>query len=415
MAGQARKIKTPQLDCDVLLNIVEETSTPTYVYDANVIQRQCRALFTHFNEIPFRLLYAMKANPHPAVLKIMLAEGVGLDVVSPAELKLALQVGFSPGDILYSANNMDDDEMHLAAASGAIMNIGELSRLEKLGRAYPGTSVSIRMNPDLGAGHHQHVVTAGKETKFGIPIAQVRDINQIASDHQLKIVGLHQHIGSGIPDIRSLHDSMLVLLETASHFPSVTFLNFGGGFNIPYRPDQAPLDLENTQQMILPLLQDFAQQWRGKALTFWFEPGRYLVAESGVLLVRVNTLKEANGRTFAGTDSGMGHLPRPVMYGAYHAVYNLSNPDGPLMNYDIVGNICESGDVFARDRAVQEIKEGDVLAILDTGAYAMAMASVYNLRSLPAEVLIDSEGSWRQISRRKSPDELLATYFDYPA
>ncbi len=370
-----------------MLRVAEAFGTPTYVYIEDHVRTACRQLRHHLADVPTRLLYAMKANPQPALLRIFQEEGLGLDVVSPGEALLALRLGFSPEALLYTANNMTDDEMHRVQALGLLLNIGEADRLERYGQAYPGSRVCIRINPDVGAGHHAHVVTGGKKAKFGIPLDQMDAVRTIAAHDQLKIVGLHQHIGSGIADAAQFRAAMQVLLRATSGFPDLEFLNFGGGLNVPYRPGDAPIDFVNFRAQIVEPLQAFHAA-HPQPLTFWFEPGRFLVAEAGVLLVRVNTLKTIGDRTFAGTDSGFNHLIRPILYGAYHGIYNLSNPDGPLQSYDVVGNICESGDLFARDRTLQEVRTGDVLAILDTGAYSMAMASTYNLRPLPAEVLI---------------------------
>ena len=403
---QATPIKTPE-HADVLLEAAEQFGTPTYVYAEETIRRQCRRLREHLNGLPAKLLYAMKANTSPAVLRIIRDEGFGLDAVSPAELELALRLGFAPEDVLFSANNMTDEEMHRVHESGALLNIGELSRLEAYGKAYPGADVCVRLNPKIGAGHHEHVITAGKQSKFGIPVEQAADVRRMAQAHGLRIVGLHQHIGSGILDGARLWEATAVLLEAAMGFPDVRFVNVGGGLGIPYRPDEHPLEAANVQATVAEPLRAFAREHLGPDVRFWFEPGRYLVAEAGALLVRVNTLKTAYGRVYAGTDSGMGHLVRPTVYGSYHAISNLSNPNGPLRTYDVTGNICESGDVLAKERPVQEIREGDVLAILDAGAYGMAMASEYNLRPLPAEVLITPEGALHLTRRRLSPAELV--------
>ena len=403
---QATPIKTPE-HADVLLEAAERFGTPTYVYAEETIRRQCKRLWEHVNGLPAKLLYAMKANTSPAVLRIIRDEGFGLDAVSPAELELALRLGFAPEDVLFSANNMTDEEMRMAHERGALLNIGELSRLEAYGAAYPGADVCVRLNPKVGAGHHEHVITAGKKSKFGIPVEQAADVRRMAQTHGLRIVGLHQHIGSGILDGARLWEATAVLLEAATGFSDVRFINVGGGLGIPYRPDEQSLKTANFQATVAEPLQVFAREHFSEDVRFWFEPGRFLVAEAGTLLVRVNTLKTAYGRVYAGTDSGMGHLVRPTVYGAYHAISNLSNPDGPLRTYDIAGNICESGDLLAKERSVQEIREGDVLAILDAGAYGMAMASEYNLRPLPAEALITPEGSLHLTRRRVSPIELV--------
>lgn len=402
--------KTPH-NASLLASLAEAYGTPTYVYDEAIIRRQCKLLKEHLRHVPNKLLYAMKANSHPAILRIIKSEGIGIDAVSPAELYLARKVGFASEDILYTANNMTDEEMHTVAEAGILMNLGELSRIARYGAAYPGAEVCVRLNPQIGSGHHEHVITAGKATKFGIPVHEAEQILETAAKHNLKIVGLHQHIGSGIPSMAMLGQAIEVILQTAQYFPDLRILNLGGGFSIPYRPEDVPIDFENFQQTIVQILQSHVATRDNKGLSYWFEPGRFLVAESGTLLVTANTVKEANNKTFAGTDSGMNQLVRPSVYGAYHEIYNLSNPDGFRRPYEVVGNICESGDVFAKNRLVQEIKEDDVLAIMDTGAYGMSMASLYNLRPLPAEVLIKEDGSHNVIQKRISETDLIQTMF----
>lgn len=403
-------LKTPPRP-DVLLAIAERIGTPTYVYFADIIRDRIRVLREMTAPVGARLLYAMKANGHPAILTLMRDEGLGIDAVSPAELLLALRVGFDPDRILFSANNMTDDEMHFAHGQGVLLNVGELSRLRRFGEAYPGSRVCVRLNPRIGAGHHRHVITAGPESKFGIPVEAAPEILDVLRRHRLRLEGLHQHIGSGIRDTGTLWKAIEVLLEASGRFPKVEFLNLGGGLGVPYRPDETGMDFENFPEHIVEPLLRFRER-SGDGPAIWFEPGRFLTAESGVLLVRTNTVKANPERTFAGVDSGMTHLIRPALYGSYHAVYNLSNPEGPLRPYDLVGNICESGDRFAQDRPIQEIREGDVLAILDAGAYGMSMASpAYNLRPVPAEVLVAGEedgGRYRVISRRRSAAELVA-------
>lgn len=357
----------------------------------------------------------MKANSHPAILEIIRSEGFGIDAVSPGELYLAQKVGFSPEEILYTANNITDEEMHLTQKAGVLLNVGELSRLERFGQSYPGGDICIRLNPQIGSGHHEHVITAGKTTKFGIPVHEISKVLDIANRYHVRITGIHQHIGSGISSMKVLGEAISVLLKHAADFPDLQFVNIGGGFNIPYHPDDTPIDFENFHTSIVSLLKDTNEKANQK-LEYWFEPGRFLVAESGALLVRSNTIKEANGRTFAGTDSGMNQLIRPALYQAYHEIFNVSNAQASPASYEIVGNICESGDIFAKNRSVQQIREGDILAIFDAGAYGMAMASIYNLRPFPAEVLIREDRSITCIRTRQSPEDLIhtmfASYFD---
>lgn len=397
---------------DALLGIADTYGTPTYAYDEATIRAQCRRLRERLSDLPTRLLYAMKANSSPAVMQIIREEGFGIDAVSPGEWMLARRTGFAPEQIFYSTNNMTDAEMHAAASEGLLFNIGEISRLDRFGHAYPGREVCVRINPQVGAGHHSHVVTGGALSKFGIPVEELGDVRAVCERHGLRLVGLHQHIGSGILDTQAFWQALQVILDAAATIPDLRLLNVGGGLGIPYKPGEPELDLDRWQELIVEPLRDFHAKHPSPDLAFWFEPGRFLVAQAGVLLTQVNTLKLASERRFAGTDTGFNHLLRPTMYGAYHGVRNLSHPDGEPRPYDVVGNICESGDVFARDREVAEIREGDVLGLMDAGAYGMAMASTYNLRPLPAEVLRRADGTTELLRARRTPEDLVAAWVD---
>jgi len=401
---------------DLLSRIARDFGDPTFVYFESIVRERIGRLRHALDGLPHRLLYAMKANHAPSILSIMLDEGLGIDAVSPAELFLALDIGFDPDRVFYTANNMTDAEMVLAHERGAILNIGELSRLQRFGRDFQGSDVSVRINPTVGAGHHSHVVTAGLESKFGVPLEDIAEVLHIAREHDLQITGLHQHIGSGILDTEKLHEAMEVILETAMNFKHLRFLNVGGGLGVPYRPGEAPLDLERFRELIVEPLLAFRDRHPANDLRVWFEPGRFLTAESGVLLARVTTLKTSGGRTFAGLDTGMNHLLRPALYGSYHHIVNCSNPAGAARTYDVVGNICESADFFGRDRSIAEISEGDLLAICDAGAYGMSMASTYNLRPLPAEVFVDAETDEpRLITPRRSPEHIVRDIMDREA
>lgn len=392
----------------LLLSCAETHGTPTYVYFEGTIVRQIQTLKTHLSGLPLRLLYAMKANHSLPVMRTMLREGLGIDAVSPAELMYALKVGFPVDRVLFSANNMTDGEMHFATGRGVMLNVGELSRLEAFGKAYPGSDVCVRLNGQVGAGHHEHVITAGDRSKFGIPVEHVEEIHAIAAKYSLTIVGLHQHIGSGIMDTKTLWQAISVILDASTSFKDLRFINVGGGLGIAYRPDEQDLDMSSFDDLIVEPLKAFIDQHPSEDLSIWFEPGRFFTAQCGVLLARVNTVKEGTVRTFAGTDSGMNHLVRPAMYGSYHHVLNLSNPDGKHKTYDVVGNICESSDFFAKDRQVAELREGDIIGVLDAGAYGMSMTTTYNMRSEPAEVWIDADGSQCLVRPRRTVEEMVA-------
>lgn len=393
---------------ETLLRVASTFGTPTYVYLESVLIDRISSLKKHLDGLPLQLLYAMKANHAIPLMKRIKQEGLGIDAVSPAELLLAIELGFPSDKILFSANNMTDSEMHFAKQKGAILNVGELSRLEKLGAAYPGSKVCVRLNPQIGAGHHKHVITAGTESKFGIPVEQIDQIHSISLKYDLHVRGLHQHIGSGILDTDTLWKAVNVMLNASLSFDKLDFINVGGGLGIPYRAGETGIPMDEFASKIVAPLKLFLLNHPSKKLQIWFEPGRFFTAECGVLLATINTIKETEHITFAGVDSGMNHLVRPAMYGAFHEVVNLSNPDGPLHKYDIVGNICESADFFAKGRMVQQLREGDIVAVLDTGAYGMSMANHYNMRSLPAEVFVPSDSTNPIIFRsRSSPESIV--------
>ena len=394
------------LEGKVLVDLAKKYGTPLYVYDGDSITRRFKELF-HFIKWPkLRILYAVKANYNIAVLKLLKDQGAYLDAVSPAEVHLALKLGYSPGQILYTANNITDEEMHEVKKTGVLMNIGSLSRLEKYGRAYPGTEVCLRFNPDVVAGAHEYVKTGGELTKFGILLQDVPAVKKIANQYHLKIIGLHEHTGSGIAETKNVYQSMKNLLGIAKseNFPYLCFVDFGGGFKVPYSPDEKRINYGKFGKKIAEIFSRFCQEY-GRELEMYFEPGKYIVAEAGSLVVQVNTLKDNRGRLIAGTDSGFPQLIRPVVYGAYHQIQNLSNPAGAVKKYDVCGNICETGDCFAVQRDLPEIREGDFLVIRNSGAYCYSMGGIYNLRSMPPEVLI-ANGNDHLVTGRPSNEEL---------
>ena len=395
-----------------LLAVADRFGTPTYVYAESVVRARCAALREAMRGLPVRLLYALKANPAPALLQTIHDEGFGFDAVSPGEAALLAKLGVPARDVLYTTTSTSDDELRAATGLGVRVNVDDVERLDRFGQLHPGAEVVVRFNPGLGAGHHRHVVTAGKEAKFGVPLDQAGEVEAVARRHGLRVVGLHQHIGSGIAQAADLWPAAEALIGLAPRFPELQFVDLGGGFHVPYRPGDTPLDLRRLRTEVAEPAVRLLAELRGPEappVEVWFEPGRYPVAEAGVLLARVHTLKPTgpDGRhVFAGTDSGFNHLIRPTLYDAYHGLVNLSNPDGPLRPYDVVGNVCESGDLFARQREVEELRRGDVLAVLGAGAYGMAMASTYNLRALPAEVLVRPDGTDALLRPRLTPADL---------
>jgi diaminopimelate decarboxylase len=380
--------------------------SPLYVYEEQVLRRQCRRLRQGFgSDVPIEIHYACKANTNLVLLGVLRDEGCMLDAVSPGEIRAGLRAGFTPGQILYTCNNASDAELRDAHAAGVLTNLDSICQIRRWGRLFPGTQICVRINPGMGGGHHDHCITGGPDSKFGVYHDQLDDLRAAAAEARLVIRGLHQHIGSGILDPDVFIEAIELLAGCATGFPDITFLDFGGGLGVPYKPDEQQLDIEALRVKTTECFRHIRAAL-GRELTLKIEPGRYLAAEAGTLLATVNSLKETPEHVFAGTDSGFSHLIRPAFYGSYHPLMNASNMDGPVRAYSVTGNLCESGDVFCHDRELPEIREGDVLAIGNAGAYGYAMSSVYNSRPRPAEVLI-TDGAPRLIRKRESLDDLF--------
>ena len=392
--------------------LIQKFGSPLYVYDENTIRSKYQELKESISIIKnTKILYACKANSNVEIIKVLKEEGAGVDVVAPGEIYSAVLAGCKKEDILFTGNNMTDWELDYAVSQGVLLNVGDLSALERFGKKYPGADVCIRINPDVGGGHHEHVITGGPESKFGIYFSDVKLAIDIAQKYNLTIKGIHQHIGSNILEESTFLGAIDVLLKSAKEFPHLEFIDFGGGLGIPYKPDDKKLNLKELNQKVAEHFKQFCEEY-GKDVQFWLEPGRFLVGESGYLLTTVNTIKYNPGYKYVGTDSGFNHLVRPTMYGSYHHIVNTSNLEGDTEKVTVCGNICESGDIFARDREISKINEGDILAILNAGAYGYSMASNYNTRPLPAEVLVNG-GNVKLIRRRENFEELLRNQVSY--
>ena len=391
----------------IMLDAAAKFGTPLFLYDIDKIKECYHSLFKFIPYKNLKIHYALKANYNIAILKALRDIGCGLDTVSPAEVALALELGFKKEDIIYTANNMTDAEFAEVYAAGVVMNIGELSRLEKVAANYPGSRVCLRFNPDVKDGDSEKTMTAGDLTKFGILLDDVDEVLEIVKKGNLQDVGLHEHTGSGLQKAESVYQSMrnLMQIATPANFPELEFLDFGGGFKVPYMPDEKRIDYIAMGKEIVSIFENFCKSY-GKELKMYFEPGKYMVAESGHLLIEVNTIKKNRTRTIAGCNSGFPQLIRPVLYDAYHHITNLSNPDGELKKYDICGNICETGDRFAEERMMPEIREYDILEIQNAGAYCYSMGSIYNLRPMPSEAVLE-DGELRLVRKAQTNAELV--------
>ncbi len=391
-----------------LLNAAKEYGTPLFVYDGDAVVQHYRELYDFIKWPKLKIHYAMKANYNFELLKLLNANNAALDTVSPGDVMLALKAGFTTDRIIYTANNMTDEEVEMVYGMGVLMNIGSLSRLEKFGKAHPGSDVCLRFNPDVVDGAHAKIMTGGDLTKFGILLKDVETVKGMVAKYNLNVVGLHEHTGSGLQHTESVLQSMknIMAIATKENFPNLKFLDFGGGFKVPYKPDEERVDYIKMGNDITTLFSNYCEKY-GSELEMYFEPGKYIVAEAGYLLVEVNTIKNNNSRIIAGCNSGFPQLIRPMMYDAYHHIVNLSNPDGSVNMYDICGNICETGDRFAEQRELPEVREGDMLAIENAGAYCFAMGGYYNLRPMPAEVVF-TNGQMKLARKALTFEELVA-------
>jgi diaminopimelate decarboxylase len=387
-----------------LLDVANEFGTPVYVYDETKIIQQYKRLKKAFGPLDVKLHYAMKALTNTNILRIFNKMGSGLDAVSIEEVMLGIQAGFTPESIMYTPNGVSFQEMEDAIALGVMINIDNLSILEAFGAKYGNSvPVCIRLNPHIMAGGHANISVGHIDSKFGISIHQVRHIKRIVDHYGILVTGLHMHTGSDIVDADVFLQGAELLYDAASHFPDLTFMDFGSGFKVAYKENDYLTPIEEIGSKISESFTSFCEAY-GRPLELWFEPGKFLVSESGVLLVSVNVVKQTTSSVFLGVNSGQNHLIRPMFYNAYHRIENVSNPKGMKKLYTVVGYICET-DTFGYDRPIGEANEGDVLAIYNTGAYGFSMSNNYNSRRRPAEVLF-RKGKGYLIRKRETMEDI---------
>jgi len=393
-----------------LLNITKEYGNPVYVYDAEKIKSQFNRLSNAFKTVKnLKLNYAAKALSNLTILRLMNDLGSGLDTVSIQEVKLGLLAGFKPEEIIYTPNGVSLEEIEEAAALGVRINIDNLSVLEQFGSKHPDIPVCIRINPHVMAGGNSNISVGHIDSKFGISIHQIPHLLRIVELTHMRINGIHMHTGSDILDIEVFLYASEILFETAKNFRELDFIDFGSGFKVPYKEGDIETNIEELGEKLSSRFNEFCEEY-GKELTLAFEPGKFLVSEAGYFLAKVNVVKQTTSTVFASVDSGFNHLIRPMLYGANHQIFNISNPEGKERYYSVVGYICET-DTFANNRRINEISEGDVLCFKNAGAYCFSMASNYNSRYRPAEVLW-YEGKSVLIRERESFDDLIRNQID---
>jgi len=388
-----------------LIQIANEFGTPLYVYHAGKIKEQFGRLQSAFHNSDTKIFYAAKALTNINILKYIKSIGCNVDCSSINEVMLAVKAGFEPQNILYTSNNIAFSEIETAKQLTVNINIDSLSNLEKFGKkfghSYP---IGVRLRPNIMAGGNLKISTGHGDSKFGVPLEQVDKILKVAKETNLFIRGLHIHTGSEIKDVEVFAKGIEVLFEVAKQFPELEFLDLGGGFKVPYAPGEEGTDIEKLGKKVAEEFDWFKREYN-RPLQVWFEPGKFLVSEAGYFITKVNVIKDGNGTVFAGVDSGMNHLIRPMFYGSYHSIENISNPSASERKYNVVGNICET-DTFAECRSLPEVREGDYLVFKNAGAYCFEMASNYNSRFKPAEVLV-KDGKTSLIRKRDELDDLL--------
>jgi len=393
------------MDRNLLLSLVKKYDSPLYVYDASKIEEQYNRITNAFSSVKsLKINYAVKALSNISILKLFKKMNSGIDTVSIQEVHLGLKAGFDPKDIIFTPNGVSLEEIEEVAKLGVNINIDNLSILEQFGQKHPKTPVCIRINPHVMAGGHHKISVGHIDSKFGISIYQVPHIKRVVENTGMHINGIHMHTGSDILDIDTFLCATEILLDTVKEFDTIDFVDFGSGFKVPYKDDDIQTNIEELGKRLGQRFNEFSKEY-GRELTLMFEPGKFLVSESGKFLAKVNVIKQTTSTVFAGIDSGFNHLIRPMMYESYHHITNISNTEGRERYYTIVGYICET-DTFGSNRRISEVTEGDILCFDNAGAYCYSMASNYNSRFRPAEVLIYNKKD-HLIRERETFDDIL--------
>jgi len=391
-------------------DLARRFGTPLYVYDAAVVRRQIERVKRAFARLPFQPFYAMKANSNLSILRLVHRGGFGADAVSPGEIFLAKHAGFAAEEIWFTCSNVSDEDLRAIDDARIVINLNSMSEVDRILALGLPNPVALRVNPDVGAGHHADVVTAGGGVKFGIDLAEIDEARKVLEDAGHKVVGLHAHIGSGVDTLGPLLESARRLLAISTAFGHLRWLNFGGGISVPYRPEEKEFPIAEYGAELTHIAERLL---RARDLTAILEPGRYVVAQSGALLARVTSKRISGGTFWIGCDTGFNHLVRPSKYGAYHHIVNAVKRGDAREELVVAGNLCESGDVFTRDadgnvvpRAMDRTQVDDLIAFCDAGAYGFSMASLYNARLLPPEVLVDG-GDVDVVRERQTNDDLI--------
>ncbi|MDR2707445.1 MAG: diaminopimelate decarboxylase [Nitrososphaerota archaeon] len=394
--------------------LAQKYDTPLYVLSEKRIRENYNRLYDalagKYKDV--RIYYACKANTNLTVLKILQLEGAYLDAVSPGEVFMGLSSGFAPERILFTGTSVRSDELKFLVDAGVTINIDSQSELDRLFKIAVPSTISIRVNPEIGDGHHDHCITAGPQVKFGLCEEDVLKAYAVAKKARVERFGIHMHIGSGILNINSYIQAVEKLLGIAKRVHdeldiTFDFIDIGGGFGVSYHPDDDDLNLSEFVSKIVSLFKAKVKEYKLGKPFLCVEPGRYIICDASILLTTVNTVKLTPYRKFIGVDAGFNTLARPAMYGSYHHILAANKLNSKSNEtFDVVGPLCESGDVLAKDRKLPLIVEGDVLAVLNAGAYGFSMSSQYNSRPRAAEVMI-CQGKPVLVREREQFQDLL--------
>jgi len=388
-----------------LLKITEDYSSPIYVYDSAKIVSQYKRLTSAFKQVKnLKINYAVKALSNINILKLLHNCGSGLDTVSIQEIKLGLAAGVPAKEIIYTPNGVSMIEIEEAVELGVQINIDNLSILEKFGTLHPTIPVCIRINPHVMAGGNTNISVGHIDSKFGISIHQMPHLLRIVENTNMNVNGIHMHTGSDILDIEVFLYASQILFDAAKNFNALEFIDFGSGFKVAYHENDIETNIEELGKKLSKKFNDFCKDY-GRELTLVFEPGKFLVSESGYFLVKVNSVKQTTSTVFAHVDSGFNHFIRPMFYNSTHEIINISHPKKHKRFYSVVGYICET-DTFGSNKRISEITEGDILAFKNAGAYCYSMASNYNSRFRPAEILWHNNQAYL-IRERETMDDIL--------
>ena len=392
-----------------MLSIVEDYGDPIYVYDADTIRTNYKQFTSAFNIKNLKVHFACKALSNISILKLFKSMGSGLDCVSYQEVQRGLIAGFDPQEILFTPNNVSEVEYEQAISSGVKINVDSIHMLEYIGVNHPNQPLYIRINPHLMAGGNQKISVGHIDSKFGISIHQIRHVERIVKTYGINIQGVHVHTGSDILDVEIFIRAAELIFSVVEKFNTVTHIDFGSGFKVAYKEGDLQTDIKSFGQVFSEAFNSFCEKQR-KEYTLEFEPGKFMVSNAGYLLSSVNLIKQTTSCSFVGLNTGFNHLIRPMFYEAHHEIENLSNPHGTQKVYSVVGYVCET-DTFALDRVLPEVRKGDILAFKNAGAYCATMASNYNSRLRPPEVLAEN-GEVKLIKRRETLEDLLSCEID---